>query len=67
MGKPSWPRVPASSQLASQVNRRWRQRMAVFFEASGDLELGEEYVKLHEVFFMPGRDNHHSYETDLEV
>lgn len=49
---------------ASEVNRRWQQKMAVFFEVPDDLEPGEPYAMLREVFFMPGRNDHHSDKTE---
>jgi L-rhamnose mutarotase len=39
---------------ASEVNRRWQQRMAPLFEAVLDVQPGEALAMMHEVFFMPG-------------
>ena len=38
----------------SEVNRRWQQKMAPLFEAVPDLEPGESFAMMREVFFMRG-------------
>lgn len=52
-------RVPDFDQLtkrlaASDVNRRWQQKMAPVFEDVLDLQPGEAQAMMQEVFFMPG-------------
>jgi L-rhamnose mutarotase len=51
--------VPDFEQLtkqlaASDVNRRWQQRMAPLFEDVLDLQPGESLAMMQEVFFLPG-------------
>ena len=44
-----------TAQLAaSDVNRRWQQRMAPLFEAVLDIQPGETQAMMREVFFMQG-------------
>lgn len=40
---------------ASDINRRWQQTMAPFFEPLPDLAPGETYAMMEEIFFMSGR------------
>jgi L-rhamnose mutarotase len=52
-------RVPDFDELtkrlaASEVNFRWQQKMAPLFESVPDLQPGEDYATMQEVFFMPG-------------
>jgi L-rhamnose mutarotase len=39
---------------ASDVNRRWQQRMAHLFEPVPSLKPDEPFAMMEEVFFMPG-------------
>ena len=39
---------------ASDINRRWQQKMAPLFEPVPDLQPQEIFAMMHEVFFMPG-------------
>lgn len=52
-------RVPDFEELlrklaASDVNRRWQERMAPIFEPVPSLQAGEILAMMEEVFFMPG-------------
>lgn len=52
-------RVPDFQQLvaqlaASEVNRRWQERMAPFFEPVPDLGPQDTFATMAEVFYMPG-------------
>lgn len=52
-------RVPDFDELqrrlsASEVNRRWQERMALIFEPVLSLQPGEELAMMEEVFYMPG-------------
>lgn len=52
-------RVPDYDQMvkqlsASEINQRWQQKMAPFFEAALDLQGGENQARMREVFFMQG-------------
>lgn len=39
---------------ASDVNRRWQEKMAPLFEPVPDLQPNETFAMMREVFFMPG-------------
>ena len=52
-------RVPSFDRLleqlaASEINRRWQEQMAPLFEPVPDLEAGEPFAMMREVFYMPG-------------
>ena len=47
----------AQRLAASDVNRRWQQKMSTFFEPIEDLEAGEPFAMMREVFFMAGHSD----------
>ena len=52
-------RVPDYDQLvkqlaASDINLRWQDEMAPLFETVPEIQQGDGWALMHEVFFMPG-------------
>ena len=55
-------RVPDFDELqrklaASDINRRWQEKMAPIFEPVLSLQPGEQLAMMEEVFFMPGKQD----------
>jgi len=58
-------RVPDFEKLLAQltqseINQRWQRSVADLFERVPDLEEGEPFAMMQEVFYMPGRESANS-------
>jgi L-rhamnose mutarotase len=53
MWVPDWSAV-LERMGASEVNRRWQEKMAPLFEPVPGLAPDEPFAMMQEVFFMPG-------------